>query len=289
MPPPSAEAFTLDLAGFRTCISVARRELEGLHLPLLAELGSRLKRSDRIIVLLAGPPGSGKMTLAALWEELGRSVPVQALPMDGFHLPNVELDTRTTVWDGVTVPLRRIKGSLETFDLPALLTDLGGLRRGEVLKWPRYDRTLHDPVPGALEVGERGALIVEGNYLLLDEPGWRDLRSFRGPEHLRRVPRARSTREGHRALPAWRPVGRGCSETLPEERPAQSRVGRAEPTPCRHCPARRVRSEPAKGGGALVCRQRVARSPRDRLSRVNRPAATTRRRAQEDLRPALAL
>lgn len=180
MPPPSAEAFTLDLAGFRTCISVARRELEGLHLPLLAELGSRLKRSDRIIVLLAGPPGSGKTTLAALWEELGRStgVPVQALPMDGFHLPNVELDARTTVRDGVAVPLRRIKGSPETFDLPTLLTDLGGLRRGEVLKWPRYDRTLHDPVPDALEVGERGALIVEGNYLLLDEPGWRDLRSL---------------------------------------------------------------------------------------------------------------
>ena len=57
MLPSSAEAFTLDLAGFRTSISVARRELEGLHLPLLAELGSRLKRSDRIIVLLAGPPG----------------------------------------------------------------------------------------------------------------------------------------------------------------------------------------------------------------------------------------
>ena len=180
MLPPLAEAFTLDLAGFRTCISVARRELEGLHLPLLAELGSRLKRSDRIIVLLAGPPGSGKTTLAALWEGLGWStgVPVQALPMDGFHLPNVELDARTTVRDGVAVPLRRIKGSPETFDLPALLTDLGSLRRGEVLRWPRYDRMLHDPVPDALEVGERGALIVEGNYLLLDEPGWRDLRSL---------------------------------------------------------------------------------------------------------------
>ena len=38
---------------------------------------------------------------------------------------------------------------------------------------PCYDRRLHDPVPGGIRIGPgHCAVIVEGNYLLLDRPPW---------------------------------------------------------------------------------------------------------------------
>ncbi|WP_040840592.1 fructose transporter, partial [Nocardia brevicatena] len=47
---------------------------------------------------------------------------------------------------------------------------------GGRVPWPVYDRTLHDPVPDALVFDRHTVAIVEGNYLLLDRPGWREIR-----------------------------------------------------------------------------------------------------------------
>lgn len=41
-------------------------------------------------------------------------------------------------------------------------------------KWPYYDRNLHDPVDDAIAV-EKEIVVIEGNYLLLDEPVWNGL------------------------------------------------------------------------------------------------------------------
>ena len=40
--------------------------------------------------------------------------------------------------------------------------------------WPFYDRRLHDVVPDAVAV-TAPILLVEGNYLLLDDPAWRGM------------------------------------------------------------------------------------------------------------------
>ena len=40
--------------------------------------------------------------------------------------------------------------------------------------WPVYDRLLHNPVDNAVMVTSN-VVLLEGNYLLLDEDGWRDL------------------------------------------------------------------------------------------------------------------
>lgn len=135
-------------------------------------------RGDRCrhYAFLAAPPGAGKSTLAVLLEN-ALSPALQCVGLDGFHLPQTELEARNVRGlDGRPVPLATIKGAPETFNLPALTQTLErGLR--ENVTWPRYDRTLHDIVLDGPELSADHVL-VEGNWLLLDEPGWREIARF---------------------------------------------------------------------------------------------------------------
>ena len=173
-------SFTLDLAGQHWDIQVDRDELEKVHLPLLQHFARETASgSGRCLVLLAGPPGSGKTTLGALWEALTEAyapgLSIRTLPMDGFHYPNRVLDAETIVRDGGSIPLRKVKGAPESYDVSCFIESLQALSEGKALSWPKYDRQIHDPVPDAITVPEQGMLLIEGNYVLLDEDGWRDL------------------------------------------------------------------------------------------------------------------
>jgi hypothetical protein len=185
----TVRSFRLLFDGREQALSVPGTQLARVHDPLLVRIAARAAESaagadsqaGRFIVALAGPPGSGKSTLAALWmaraSELGLATDFQCLSMDGFHLPNTLLDARTArASDGRPLSLRRLKGVPESYDLAGLGAALTRLRAGDALRWPLYDRTIHEPVPDAAQVIQRGVVIVEGNFLLLDEPGFRDLR-----------------------------------------------------------------------------------------------------------------
>ena len=152
-----------------------------IFLPLLARLTAlRRQKGRRVVMLLAAPPGAGKSTLAAMLEALSRETPglepLTALGMDGFHRPNAWLNDHFAERNGEAVRLIDIKGAPETFDLEALTRTLARVAAGEDCPWPRYDRALHEPVAGAPVAGE--IALVEGNYLLLDAPGWRELRGY---------------------------------------------------------------------------------------------------------------
>jgi pantothenate kinase len=173
--------FVLNLAGQQWELSFSRHALDAVHVPLLKEIALKAAaKTRRYIVFLAGPPGSGKTTIGALWETLAQehalAVPLQTLPVDGFHYPNTVLDARTILRKGKLISLRKIKGAPESFDLDRLRKALSNLCTGQEFAWPSYDRQRHDPVPNAIPVLTTGILVVEGNYLLLDEPGWRDLK-----------------------------------------------------------------------------------------------------------------
>lgn len=175
------------------------RDRERWYLPLLKRLTAlQRERGRRIVCFLAGPPGAGKSTLCLYLEKLSRETPelepIQALGIDGFHYPQVDLDSRFIVRDGARVPLARVKGAPESYDA-AYLADCLARVNAPGLRFPAYDRRIHDPVPNAIAVEAR-ILILEGNWLLLNEPPWNALPSdysvflrADAPEQLERIVR----------------------------------------------------------------------------------------------------
>ena len=153
--------------------------VEHLFLPLLRRL-TQMQRSAgrRVIAFLAAPPATGKSTLLQFLERLVREhadlTQMQALGMDGFHYPNADLATYTTVRGGKEISLKSVKGAPESFDVAHLAAKLAAAKEGAT-PFPVYDRRIHDVVPDAL-IADAPILLVEGNWLLLDEEPWSDLR-----------------------------------------------------------------------------------------------------------------
>ncbi|HUG22351.1 nucleoside/nucleotide kinase family protein [Piscinibacter sp.] len=138
----------------------------------LDRIRALIARGPRTILGLAGPPGGGKSTLAAvLHEAFARHTVV--VPMDGFHLANAEL--KRLGRDGR-------KGSPDTFDAAgyaALLHRLTNPRPGEVIYAPAFRREIEEPIAGAIAVEAQVPLVItEGNYLLLDSGPWAAVRPF---------------------------------------------------------------------------------------------------------------
>ncbi|MBB6627181.1 nucleoside/nucleotide kinase family protein [Nocardioides sp. KIGAM211] len=122
----------------------------------------------RVLLGITGSPGAGKSTLAAA---LGTAYDAAVVPMDGFHLADVELVRRG---------LRDRKGAPETFDAEGyadLLTRLRS-RPAHTVMAPMFERGLEQPVAGAIPVpASAGLVVTEGNYLLLERPPWPDVRA----------------------------------------------------------------------------------------------------------------
>ena len=131
-------------------------------------------QSARSLTAIAGAPGSGKSTLAeAVVAQLNEAAPDSAavLPMDGYHF-----DDRILVPRG----MRPRKGAPDTFDVAGFYHMLQRLKRNEEpeIAVPVFDRDLEIARAGARLIPRSVRhLIVEGNYLLLDRPGWSSLRS----------------------------------------------------------------------------------------------------------------
>lgn len=170
----------LTVNGFAVEATYRDEDVDQMLIPLLRRWSALCRDRQRTVVFLAAPAGAGKSTLAAALELLARQtpgcVPLGVVGIDGFHYPNAYLNTHTTVEDGREVVLRSRKGAAFTYDVAALEAALRDYLTADVpVPWPAYSRVLHDPVPGAIDV-DVPLLLVEGNYLLLDDPAWARLR-----------------------------------------------------------------------------------------------------------------
>ncbi len=171
----------LEINGFKYDAFFTQREIDEVYLPLLNKLEKiREEKGKRVIVFLAAPPAVGKSTLALFLEKLSETTkgitPVQNLSLDGFHYPNEYLKSNQIALGDKTHSLYEIKGMPETFDLESFKKYLQEVQDKNI-KWPIYDRNLHNPVMDQIDV-EAEIIIIEGNWLLLDEQGWKDLKSF---------------------------------------------------------------------------------------------------------------
>lgn len=134
------------------------------------ELAARVRalrpKGRRALVAIAGPPASGKSTLAAqLAEALGAGA--LAVPMDGFHLDDSVLEARG---------LRDRKGSPPSFDSAGFVHAMRRLAQEPEVVLPVFDRSREIAIAGALAVGPDCEIaLVEGNYLCFDAAPWRDL------------------------------------------------------------------------------------------------------------------
>jgi pantothenate kinase len=144
------------------------------QLPASARLRARelIARSGRALLGLVGPPGAGKSTLAAALQAEFPGVS-QVVPMDGFHLANAELER---------LGRRARKGSPDTFDgagYVALMRRLLAQADDEIVYAPEFRREIEEPIANAIPVFATTQLVItEGNYLLLDDGPWAEVKGL---------------------------------------------------------------------------------------------------------------
>ena len=146
---------------------------------LVRRARSLVGRRPRAVLGVTGPPGAGKSTLVeALLESLLEAPPpglgpdwVAHVPMDGFHLSDVQLDR---------LGRRDRKGAPDTFDAGGYAALLERLRRSydETVYVPGFERELEQPIAASIAVPPEARLVLtEGNYLLLREEPWDRVRA----------------------------------------------------------------------------------------------------------------
>ena len=140
---------------------------------LAAAIRSKAAGANRYLVAIAGAPASGKSTLA---ENLAKALvalgePAIVVPMDGFHFDDAVLNARGH---------RSRKGAPFTFDVAGFEVLLSRIRALEPdIAIPVFDRNMElSRAAAAIVDGRTRMVLVEGNYLLLQQPPWNRLREF---------------------------------------------------------------------------------------------------------------
>ena len=169
---------------------------------IAAAIFKRLGGQRRILVAIAGPPGAGKSTLSGRLEQVlpqGASIVV---PMDGFHFDDIVLEARG---------MRQRKGAPETFDFAGFRVLLQRIRDREPdIAIPVFDRSTELSRAGAAIIASDAKFIlVEGNYLLLDEHPWSSLAALFDFSIYVDVPRDELHR---RLMERWREHGKSEEE-----------------------------------------------------------------------------
>ena len=130
------------------------------------------KNSERVILGIVGKPGSGKSTLSKnLIESFGITNTV-IVPMDGFHLSNLQLDNLNR---------KNRKGAIDTFDVEGYVSLLERIKNDAEsdIYFPIFYREIEESHAAAGVVTSKHKLVItEGNYLLNPDGEWGKIRSL---------------------------------------------------------------------------------------------------------------
>ena len=174
--------FDININGIEVNAKYTEDNINQIFLPLLRRLTRmQVELGKRILVMLAAPPGTGKSTLCEFLKELSENTEglkkVQVIGMDGFHRYQDYLLNHTTIRDGKEILMVKIKGAPVTFDIDKLQERIIKVAQGEKVGWPVYNRVTHNPIEDVIIVSG-DIIILEGNYLLLEEEGWNNLKQY---------------------------------------------------------------------------------------------------------------
>jgi len=171
----------LTINGLAHKVQYNQETIETLFIPFLRRMTNLQKKlGRRTLIYMVAPPGAGKSTLALFLEKLSLTseglTPVQAIGLTGFHYHSDYIASHYVYRGGERIPMGKVKGCPETFDVERLREKLAEVKTQNI-RWPIYDRRVHDVIEDVITV-KQNILLLEGNWLLLREGGWRDLYSF---------------------------------------------------------------------------------------------------------------
>ena len=174
--------YDVEINGLPVKAVYTEESIRDIFIPLLKKLTSlQEKKGERILVMLAAPPGAGKSTLCSFLKYLSEITegvkPITVIGMDGFHRYQDYLLSHSIIRDGVETVMVNVKGTPETFDLPLFIARVKKVAASEECGWPEYDRIKHNPQEDAITVAG-DIVLLEGNYLLLEDDGWNELKTY---------------------------------------------------------------------------------------------------------------
>lgn len=145
--------------------------------------------NERVVIGIAGVPGSGKTTLAAAvaetinksrskWQNGNNEVEniAVAIPMDGFHYSRADLAQMPNPEEAI-----HRRGAAFTFDgdgFLALIKDLKASADRTIFA-PSFGHEIKDPIANAIPIHPTSRIVlIEGNYCALDRVPWRQAASL---------------------------------------------------------------------------------------------------------------
>ena len=141
---------------------------------LLISITERIDNDDksRYFIALSGPPASGKSTISQkLANDLSaKEYNSSILQMDGFHYDDLILKEKKLLLK---------KGAPETFDVMGLINFVSRLQKEDDVVIPIFDRSLELSRSSAAIISKNTKVIIlEGNYILLNNYPWKELHKF---------------------------------------------------------------------------------------------------------------
>lgn len=128
------------------------------------------RENERVIIGIIGKPGAGKSTLTSFLIENLTAKKAALVPMDGYHLSNKLLSEQGK--------LNR-KGAHDTFDDRGYVEILKRIKfdLNSDIYFPIFHREIEESIVAEGVVSKECNLVItEGNYLLCEINGWRDVK-----------------------------------------------------------------------------------------------------------------